>query len=91
VSAAEFISDWVLCIVLRGCWYDNIILDVHASTENESDGSRDGFCKESEQVFVHFSTVWETDVGYNWMVHKSFWFMLILVYWVQAQQTTKKL
>jgi hypothetical protein len=35
--------------------------------------------------------VWETDVGYNWMVHKSFWFMLMLVYWVQAQQTTKKL
>jgi hypothetical protein len=55
MSAAEFISDWILCIVLRGCWYDNVILDVHATTENES--SRDGFCEELEQVFVHFSTL----------------------------------
>jgi hypothetical protein len=29
LSAAEFVSDWILHIVLRGCWYDNVILDVH--------------------------------------------------------------
>jgi len=46
MSAAEFVSDGILCIVLRGCWYDNVILDVHASTENESDDSRDSFCEE---------------------------------------------
>jgi hypothetical protein len=57
MSAAEFISDWLLCIVLRGCLYDNVILDVRASTENECDGSRDGFYEELETVFIHFSTL----------------------------------
>jgi len=65
MSAGEFVSDWILCIVLRGCWYDNVILDVHASTENESVDLRDSFREELEQVFVQFSTLWETEVGYN--------------------------
>ena len=65
MSAGEFVSDWILCIVLRGCWYDNVILDVHASTENESGDLRDSFREELEQVFVQFSTLWETEVGYN--------------------------
>jgi hypothetical protein len=57
MSTAELVSDWILCIVLRGCWYDNVILDVHASSENESDDSRDGFCEELEEVFIHSSTL----------------------------------
>lgn len=57
MSAAEFVSDWILYIVLRGCWYDNVILDVRASTENESGDSRDGFHEELEQVFIQFSTL----------------------------------
>lgn len=50
---------------MRGCWYDNVILDVHASTENERDDSWDGFCEELEQVFVHFTTLLYTRMGYN--------------------------
>ena len=74
--------------MLKGCWHDNVILNVHASTENESGDSKDGFREELEQVFVHFPTLWETERGYIWTVHMSFWFMLMLVYWMWAQQTT---
>jgi len=43
--------------MLKGCWHDNVILNVHASTENESGDSKDGFREELEQVFVHFPTL----------------------------------
>jgi hypothetical protein len=89
MSATEFVSDWILCIVLSGCWYDNVILGVYASTENESDDSKDGFCEELEQVFIHFSSSWDTEVGCNLMVHKSFWFMLMLVLGASTTNNTE--
>jgi exonuclease III len=36
VKRVEFISDRMSCIILRGCWC-NIILNVHAPTENKTD------------------------------------------------------
>jgi len=57
MSAAEFAGDWILCIVRRGCLLDNVILNVYAPPENESGDSKDGFCEELEQVFIHFSTL----------------------------------
>ena len=40
-------------VVLRGRWC-NIVLNVHAMSEEKSDDSRDSFYKELEQVFDHF-------------------------------------
>ena len=41
-------------IVLRGRWYNIIVLNVHATSEEKSDNSKDGFYEELEQVFDHF-------------------------------------
>ena len=41
-------------IVLRGRWCNIIVLNVHATSEEKSDNSKDGFYEELEQVFDHF-------------------------------------
>jgi len=41
----------VLDIVLRGCWCNIIVLNVHATSEKKSDDSKDSFYKELEEVF----------------------------------------
>jgi hypothetical protein len=38
-------------IILRGCWFDIIVLNVHVPTEDKSDDVRDKLYKELEQVF----------------------------------------
>jgi endonuclease/exonuclease/phosphatase (EEP) superfamily protein YafD len=48
-----FVSDRVPCTVLRGRWFNIIVLNVHASSEEKSDDSKDSFYEESEQVFDH--------------------------------------
>jgi len=53
VKGVEFVSDRVSYIVLRSCWC-NIVLNVHAMSEEKSDDSRDSFYKELEQAFDHF-------------------------------------
>jgi len=47
-------------IVLRGCWCNIIVLNVHAPSEEKSDGSKDSFYKELEQGFffiIFLSTI----------------------------------
>ena len=41
-------------IVLRGCWCNIIVLNVHAPSAEKSDDSKDRFYEELEQVFSHF-------------------------------------
>ena len=41
-------------IVLRGPWCNIIVLNVHSPSEEESDGLKDSFYEELEQVFDHF-------------------------------------
>jgi len=41
-------------IVLRGRWFNIIVLNVHAPSEEKSDESKDSFYEELEQVFGHF-------------------------------------
>ena len=53
VKRVEFVSDRVSYIVLRGRWC-NIVLNVHAPSEEKSDESKDSFNEELEQVFDHF-------------------------------------
>ena len=47
VKREDFVSDWVLYIVLRGCWCNIIVVTVRALSEVK----RDGLCEELEQVF----------------------------------------
>jgi hypothetical protein len=39
VKRVEFVSNGMLCIVLRGRWCNIIVLKVHATSEEESDNS----------------------------------------------------
>ena len=50
----EFVSDKMSYIVLRGRWYNIIVLNAHALTEQKHDDSKDSFYEEFEQVFDHF-------------------------------------
>ena len=54
VKRAEFVSDRISYIVLRGCWCNIIVLNVHAPSEEKSDSSKDSFYEELEQVLDHF-------------------------------------
>jgi hypothetical protein len=45
VERVEFLSDKVSYIVLRGLWYNIIVLNVHTPSEEKSDGSKDRFMK----------------------------------------------
>jgi len=54
VKRVEFVSDRLSYIVLRGCWCNIIVLNVHAPSEEKSDDSKDSFYKKIEQFFKHF-------------------------------------
>jgi exonuclease III len=54
VKRVEFVSDRLSYIVLRGCWSNIIVVNVHAPSEDKSDESKDSFYEELEQVFNHF-------------------------------------
>ena len=41
-------------VVLRGCWCNIIVLNVHASSEEKRDDSNDSFYQELEPVLDHF-------------------------------------
>jgi len=51
VKRVDFVSDRVSYIVLRGCWCNIIVLNVHAPSEEISDDSKDSFYEELAQVF----------------------------------------
>jgi hypothetical protein len=53
VKRVEFVSDRMSYIILRGRWYD-IVLNVHAPTEDKSDDVKNRFHEELEQVFDKF-------------------------------------
>jgi len=55
VKRGEFVSDRLSYIVLRSHWYNIIILNVHAPSEEKSDDSKDSFYEEFEQISDHFS------------------------------------
>ena len=40
--------------MLRDYWFDVIVINAHAPTEDESDDSKDSFYEELEQVFDYF-------------------------------------
>jgi exonuclease III len=54
VKRVDFVSDWTSYTVLRGCWCNVIVLNLHVTSEEKSDDSKDNFYEELEQVFDHF-------------------------------------
>jgi hypothetical protein len=51
VKRVEFVIDRMPYTILRGPWYDIIILNVHVPTEDETNDMKDRFHGELEQVF----------------------------------------
>ena len=49
----KFVSDRKSHRVLRGCWFNIIVLNVHAPSDEKSYDSRDSFYEEIEQVFYY--------------------------------------
>jgi len=43
IERVEFVSDRMSYTVLRGCWCNIVILNVHAPSEENSDDSKDRF------------------------------------------------
>ena len=54
VKRVEFVSNRMSYIVLRGHWFNIIVLNAHAPSEEKSDDSKESFYEELEQVFDHF-------------------------------------
>jgi exonuclease III len=63
VKRVEFLSDRMSYVTLKGRWFDIIVLNVHAPTEDKDDVTKDSFYKELEEVFDHFPRyhmkIWE--------------------------------
>jgi hypothetical protein len=56
VNRIKFVSDRVSYIVLKRCWF-NIILNVHATSEEKSDDFNDSFYGILEQFFNHLLNI----------------------------------
>jgi exonuclease III len=54
VIRVEFVSDRMSYIILKGCWCDIIVLNVHAPPEDKDDDIKHSFHKELEEVFDQF-------------------------------------
>jgi hypothetical protein len=54
VKRVEFVSDRMSYIILRGRWCHNIVLNVHALTDDKTDDVKDSFYEELERLFVKF-------------------------------------
>ena len=50
----EFVSDRLSYIVLRGCWCNIIVLNVHAPSEDNSDDSKDSFSRNWSRFLIIF-------------------------------------
>jgi hypothetical protein len=52
VRREEFISERMLYIILRGCWCNIIVLNVHALCVDKGDDVKGSFYEELGRVFV---------------------------------------
>jgi hypothetical protein len=48
---AEFVSDRMLCVLIKYRWYVIICLNVHVRTGDKIDDVKDSLCEELERVF----------------------------------------
>jgi hypothetical protein len=54
VRRVEFVSGRMSYIILRDCWCNIIVLNVHTPCEDKSDDVKDSFYEELGHVFVQF-------------------------------------
>jgi exonuclease III len=54
VKRAEFVSDRMSCVRVRGLWGDIVVLNVHAPTEDKIDEVESSLYKELKPVFDKF-------------------------------------
>ena len=54
VMRVQCVREWMSFIVPSGHWCNIIVWNGHATSEENSDDSKDSFNKELEQVFYHF-------------------------------------
>jgi exonuclease III len=54
VKRVEFINDRMSYIILRSHWFQIIVLNVHAPTEEKTDDVKDSFYEELEGIFNKF-------------------------------------
>jgi len=54
VKRVEFVSDRMSYTVLRGRWFNIIVLNVHTPSEEKSNDSKDNFYEELDHVFDNF-------------------------------------
>jgi len=54
VKRVEFVSDRMTYIVLRGCCFNIIVLNVHVPSEGKIGDLKDRFYEELEKGFDHF-------------------------------------
>jgi hypothetical protein len=47
----QFVSDRMTYIILRGCWRDVNVLNVHAPTEDKNDDTKGSFYEELVRIF----------------------------------------
>jgi hypothetical protein len=58
VRRVQFVSDRMSYIILRGCWCHIIVLNIRASTEDETDdGLKGSFYDELECVINSLNTI----------------------------------
>jgi hypothetical protein len=55
VKMVEFVSNRMLYSILRGCWCDIIVLNVHAPPEDKRDDIKDSFHEELACALDQFS------------------------------------
>jgi hypothetical protein len=55
VRRVESVSDRMSYIILRGCWCNIIVVNVHAPCEDMGDDIKDNFYEELRRVFDQFS------------------------------------
>ena len=61
VKKVEFISDRLSYLILRGRWYDIIVINAHALTEDKDDLINDSFHKELESYLRSVSQISHED------------------------------
>jgi exonuclease III len=54
VKKVEFVCDRMSYIILRGCWFHIIVLNVHAPTGDKIADVKDSFYRELDPVFNKF-------------------------------------
>jgi hypothetical protein len=54
VRKVDFISDRMSYVILRGCWCNIIVLNVHAPCEDKGDDIKNSFCEELGHIFYQF-------------------------------------